>query len=210
MLLMKDIGVALKRLDIDDHNLKRIVPGEGVHVFQLAGIIYERLERRVVVERAEMLPHHLDALEHALADRDARHDDDEFLEAISLVQFKDSAQIDVGFARAGFHLDGKIQAGVVRPLKPGRHFDAVSLLDGAHILKNLLVPEGYRVADGEFRMHEAKPFDRPADLEAGLRDRLAVKDVEHRIDRMPLIFQRRVKLQLHRVFLPGELSGISG
>ena len=189
MLLMKDIGVALKRLDIDDHNLKRIVPGEGVHIFQPPGIIHERLERRVVVERAEMLPHHLDALEHALADRDARHDDDEFLEAVALVQFKYRAQIDVGFARAGFHLDGKIQAGVVRPLKLGRHFDVVSRLNGAHILKNLLVPEGYRVADGEFRMHKAKPFDRLADLEAGLRDRLAVENIDHGFHRVILIIK---------------------
>ena len=35
-----------------------------------------------------MLLHHVDALEHALADGDARHDDDEFPEAVRLVQLQ--------------------------------------------------------------------------------------------------------------------------
>ena len=57
-----------------------------------------------------MLLHHLDALEDAFADRDARHDDNEFLETVGLVQLEDRPEIDVSLAGSGLHLHRELHA----------------------------------------------------------------------------------------------------
>ena len=81
-----------------------------------------------------MLFHHVDALEHALADGDARHDDDEFPEAVGLVQLENRAEIDVGLAGAGLHLDGELAA-----LKRRDLLDLVGFLNRMDVLEDLIV-----------------------------------------------------------------------
>ena len=48
---------------------------------------------------------------HALADGDARHDDDELAPAVALVQLEDRLDVAVGLAGAGLHLDVEIDRG---------------------------------------------------------------------------------------------------
>ena len=97
-------------------------------------VVDEVIERRLVVERLEMLLRHVDALEHAFADGDARHDDDELSEAVGLVQLEDGAEIDVGLAGAGLHLDGKLAA-----LKRRDLLDVVCFLDRMDVLENFVI-----------------------------------------------------------------------
>ncbi len=123
-----------------------------------------------------MLPHDLKAFDHAFADRDARHDDDEFLEAVSLVKFEDRAEVDVGLAGAGFHLDRELQA-----LKSVHPLNAVALLDGAHIREKLRVVEHEVIANSVLRERHPAGHGR-TDLKGRLTERLAVKHVGDRAD----------------------------
>ena len=106
-------GVFLKRLDIDHHDLNLIAGGELTYLAQLLGIVNEVVEGRIVVQGREMFLRHIDARQHALADRYARYHDDELLEAVLLVQLKDGAEIDIGLAGSGFHLNGEVREVVV-------------------------------------------------------------------------------------------------
>ena len=60
-------------LDVDDHDLNLVAHRELAQFSESSGVVDEMLEGRVLVERLEMLLHHVDALEHALADLSIRH-----------------------------------------------------------------------------------------------------------------------------------------
>ena len=114
-----------ERLDVDDHDLNLVAHRELAQSSESSRVVDEMLEGRILVERLEMLLHHFDALEHALADGDARHHNDEFLESVCLVQLEKGAQIDIGFSGAGLHFDRQVQSVrkdllVFRPIKTGR------------------------------------------------------------------------------------------
>jgi hypothetical protein len=143
--------VLAEGVDVDDQDLERVAGRELSEPVDFPGVVDEVLERQVVVEGAEVLGGDLDVLEDALADGNARNDDDELLEAVAMRQLKDRAEVDVGFAGAPLHLDGEVRA---LPLLVGRpvkerprlqrrrrigHFDVVTHLDvacvpGEHIL----------------------------------------------------------------------------
>ena len=127
-------NILLEGLDVDDHDLNLVAGRELPHLAEPLRVIDEVIERRLVVERLEMLLRHVDALEHAFADGDARHDDDEFPEAVGLVQLEDRAQIDVGLAGAGLHLDGEFAA-----LKRRDLLDVVRFLNRLDILENFVI-----------------------------------------------------------------------
>ena len=75
---------------------------------------------------------------------DARHNDDELLEAVRLVQFVDASQVDVGLAGSSFHLDREVHPfGKVID----RWVDVVLFLDGLDVLDNTSLIEHYVVAD---------------------------------------------------------------
>ena len=112
LLLLLGAGEVLAEgVDVDDQDLQRVADGELPQPVDLLGVVDEVLERQVVVECPEMLGRDLDVLEHALADGHARHHDDELLEAVAPRQLEDRAQVDVGLAGAGLHLDGEMRAG---------------------------------------------------------------------------------------------------
>ena len=120
LLLLLGAGEVLAEgVDVDDEDLQRGAGGELAQAVDLLGVVDEVLERQVVVERAEVLGRDLDVLEHALADGHAGHHDDELLEAVALRELEDGAQVDVGLAGAGLHLDGEVRAGA-RLRRPGR------------------------------------------------------------------------------------------
>ena len=111
LLLFLGAGEILAEgVDVDDQDLQRVAGGELAQPVDLLGVVDEMLEGQVVVERPEVLGGDLDVLEHAFADGDARHDDDELLEAVAPRQLEDRAQVDVGLARAGLHLDREMRA----------------------------------------------------------------------------------------------------
>ena len=68
------------------------------------------LEGKVVIEGVEVLGSDLDVLEHAFADGDAGHHDDELLETVAPRQLEDGAQVDVSFAGARLHLHREMRA----------------------------------------------------------------------------------------------------
>ena len=82
-----------------------------------------------------MLARGLEALEDALADGDARHDDDELGNAVAAVQLVDGADVDVGLAGAGLHLDGEVSQTPVGE-DVGRR-EAALLLHGVQIVEEL-------------------------------------------------------------------------
>ena len=146
LLLFLGAGEVLAEgVDVDDQDLQRVAGRELAQPVDLLRVVDEVLEGQVVVERAEVLGGDLDVLEHALADGDARHDDDELLEAVAPRQLEDGAQVDVGLAGAGLHLDREVRAaadwlaGAIEqvPRLQGAagigHLDVVARLDGARV-----------------------------------------------------------------------------
>ena len=76
-----------ERLDVDHHDLHHVAGGEAVNGGEAGGIVDEVLEVDIV-ERFEVTPHGLDAVQHTLADGDAGHNDDELFHAVTLVEFE--------------------------------------------------------------------------------------------------------------------------
>ena len=63
-----------------------------------------------------MFFHQFDGSGNAFTDRDRRHDDNEFFEAVEFVQLKNGAQIDIRFPCARFHFYRKVWKGVRRTI----------------------------------------------------------------------------------------------
>jgi hypothetical protein len=90
------------------HHLQMLAGGEVAHLVQLGGVVEEVLEGLAAVERLEVRRHDLQALVDAFLDGHRRHDDHELGEAVTLVQLEHRAQVDVGLARARFHLHREV------------------------------------------------------------------------------------------------------
>ena len=105
-----------------------------------------------------MLAHGLEALEDALADGHARHDDDELGDAIAAVQLVDGADVHVGLAGARLHLDGEVAQAPVGEDICRR--EAALLLHGMQVVEELAGrhAELVAVADGveQFRLSAGK------------------------------------------------------
>lgn len=61
----------------------------------------------VVIKRAEVLGGNLDILQDSFEDGDTRNNDDELLETVLARKLKDGAKVDVGFACARRHGEGR-------------------------------------------------------------------------------------------------------
>ena len=122
------------------------------------------LERKVVVERLEMLSRDLDVLQDPLADRHARDNDDELLEAVAARELEERAQIDVGLTSACLHFDREMRTGpggIGRTVEeiPGLErqgrvgqFDIVAGLNSTGVGKQRVVREQHVVADAKLRL----------------------------------------------------------
>ena len=75
----------VERVDVDDHDLDGARRGEVTHRPHVLRVVHEVVERRAVVERLEVPAGGLEALEDALADGHARHDDNELGDAVAAV-----------------------------------------------------------------------------------------------------------------------------
>ena len=75
--------------------------------------------------------------------------------AVAGVKFIDRAEIDIGFARAGLHLDAEIA-----PVQLLARREAVALLDLLHIGKQGVVGEGEEIAAPQLARQFAWPTER--------------------------------------------------
>src|SRR5690606_3476253 len=79
------------RPDRHHHNLNIGAGGEVAYLTELRGVIEEVVERYARVESLEVLLGDLERLVYPLLDCHRRHHDDEFGEAVALVQLEDAA-----------------------------------------------------------------------------------------------------------------------
>ncbi len=70
-------------------------------------IVFDEVDGFVFVEGAEVVAGDGEVFDPAFVNGDAGHDNDKFAEAVTLTEFVDGAQGDVGFARARLHFDGE-------------------------------------------------------------------------------------------------------
>src|SRR5664280_2292393 len=77
-------------------------------------------------------------LRHSLADGDAGNDDDEFVPAVALIQFEESLDVAIGFARAGLHLNIEIDVGNARSLQLRGDWKVLTGLNVLNVLEDIL------------------------------------------------------------------------
>lgn len=151
----------VERVDVDDHDLDGARRGEVAHRPHVLRVVHKVVERRAVVERLEVLARGLEALEDALADGDARHDDDELGDAVAAVELVDGPDVHVGLAGARLHLHGEVaQAPFGEDV--GRRQAAI-LLHGVQVVEELTRRNAELVAVAD---HE--PADRRLATSAGI------------------------------------------
>ena len=85
----------------------------------------------------------LKGLLHALTDRNGGNDNNELAPAVLFVQLEHRLDIDIGFARAGFHFNIKAATPQVFD-KGSREFNVVLTLQGLNVVQKLLVGNLYR------------------------------------------------------------------
>ena len=98
-----------------------------------------------------MLLRDLERLVDALLDGNRRHHDHELGEAEAPVQLEDRAQVDVGLAGAGLHLDGEVARG-----QRGGRPQAVAKLDVVEIGEDLIIEQVQAVADAQVVLRESE------------------------------------------------------
>ena len=126
------------------HDLNLRAGRKVAHLAELRRIVNEEVEWRARVEPLEVLGRGLDGVIDAFLDRHRGHDDDELGEAVTLVQLKDSPQINIGLAGAGLHLYGE----VARPERR-RGYEAMAELNGVQIREEFFVEKGQSIAEPE-------------------------------------------------------------
>ena len=94
-------------LRIDDHGIDARIVCEAVKLGKVLRIIDEEAHG-FAVERREMFLRRLERLVDALANGDARHDDDELRPPIRFIELVHGLDICVRLARSGLHLDGQV------------------------------------------------------------------------------------------------------
>ena len=136
--------------DVDDHDGDVVVDGKGAHFFRLAAVVDVGVVDHIVVDGLEVFPGNLQGLGHALLDGDAGHHDDELLETVGLVQFKDGTQVHIGLAGAGLHLNVKVIGALFQRLGLGQ---AIAQLHRLEVFQDLLVYQFQLVANAVVGVH---------------------------------------------------------
>ena len=80
---------------------------------------------------------------HALADRNGGNDHNELAPAVLLVQLEHRLDIDIGFARAGFHFNIKAATPQIFDKGSGQ-FDVILILQGLNVVQKLFIGKLYR------------------------------------------------------------------
>lgn len=80
---------------------------------------------------------------HALTDRNGGNDHNKLAPAVLFVQLEHRLDVDIGFARAGFHFNIKAATPQVFD-KGSRELDVVLTLQGLNVVQKLLIRKRYR------------------------------------------------------------------
>ena len=188
-----------KSLSIDDHDGYSAVLRELVELIEIRAVV-DKPTGFLAVMLHEVVFEHTERLSHALADGDARHNDDELAPAILFVEFKHRFDIDVGLACAGLHFDVEIHHTVAGGKSGARH-DLVSNLHFADIGEKLfLVKFNIGIAVARFLVfREKRPLGNLADIAAIVFRatlRLTSEHIHRILDSLRLI-PLYLKLKLH-------------
>ena len=202
------ILAGIERLHVDDHDIDRAVRRKAVNFRQSVGIVDEKADFLVVFAR-KMLLRGLERFIDALADGDGRHNDDELAPAVALVQLIHRFDVGIGLARAGFHLDGKIDA---RPGQLIRGFQAVPALHRAQVVQQLSVRQLRHkrlITEADLGIIGAYLHARQIAKIAAIRHRAVRLAAEHVADGIGGFRLKRLvlELQLHQItftFVSGE------
>ena len=103
------IGAFLESVNGNDHNLNIVRCSEVTNFFDMVAIIDKSVIIHIAIQSPEMFPCDVESFLHAFFDGDTWHDDDKFGKAVSLVEFQECTKIHIGFSRAGFHFDVKVE-----------------------------------------------------------------------------------------------------
>ena len=120
VFLLRVIKALSESGDVDDHDGNVVIDGKGAHFLRFAAVVDVGVVDHIVIDGLEVFLGDLQGLGHALLDGDAGHHDDELLEAVGLVQFKDGAQVHIGLASASLHLDVKVIGSLFQRLGLGQ------------------------------------------------------------------------------------------
>ena len=124
-------------LGIDNHDIYAGAGGEVVKLVKVRTVVDEEASLLVVLLH-KVVGSHFKGFFDTLTDSNARHNDNELTPAVTLVQFKHGLDIDIGFTRAGLHLNIKRAApDVTNELIRG--LDIVLALYGTDVFKQLSV-----------------------------------------------------------------------
>ena len=103
--LIEKIFVLFDRVDIDDHDFKVGGKREITHFVALFGVVNEEVCAFAVILLTEVFFRYLQGLICTLTDCHARHKNDKFIKAVTLVEFVDGLCVDKRLACTRFHLD---------------------------------------------------------------------------------------------------------
>ena len=152
---------------------------------------------------------------HALTDRNRGNDHDELAPAVLLVQFEHRLDIDIGFARAGFHFNIKAATPQVFD-KGSRELDIVLTLQGLNVVQKLFIGklngfvfitgivqriDDFKLLIGHTEGHlirfrfDLAPVTDIADL---IVEALSLKDTHNSINRIGLVLLY-FEIKLHQV-----------
>ena len=118
---VEDVALFVEGVYGHDQNHGGGAGGKVAQLAQLAAVIGQQLHGFVVEQGAEVVAGLFEGGNDAFVNGDAGHDNDEFGKAVALAQFVDGAEIDVGFAGAGFHFDSEDRIAPVVGAGPFQH-----------------------------------------------------------------------------------------
>ena len=149
-----------------------------------------------------MLLSALKALLNALANGNARHNDNEFGQPIATIKLVDGTNIDISFTRARFHFDGKIAQMPVG--SNARRSERVAFLDCMQVALELGGRETKSV--GMAHLYDLTLIEAGAHLcdKIGVHELLTAKQVADSVDGfdLMLLVRRIFNFQSHALYRP--------
>src|SRR5690625_3796416 len=101
-------------------------------------VIYKIVRIGVVIDSIEMLFGNFQIFVNPFPNSYTGYDDNELLEPIFLIQFKNRAEIHIGFTGAGLHFGCEIHSiDIMTTLQFGYTFNLIAFLNSTYILKDL-------------------------------------------------------------------------
>ena len=131
-----------KRLRVDDHDIDAGAARKVIQLVQVGAVVDEETGFLAVVLH-KVVCGDFKGLLYALTDRNRRNDHDKLAPTVLLVQFEHRLDIDIGFARAGFHFNIKAATPQIFDKGSGQ-FDVILILQGLNVVQKLLVGKLYR------------------------------------------------------------------